>query len=403
MAAEPENETGGVDLKAADKALKEARKKLKKYRTWGKLSKKSSEVKETKAVGVPLENGEDPFLNNLARCGYQNMILHHTSSDCTQSGSYLPAFQQQKSLDLKVFNVCVRNEVGMLLDVTNENCKEGASNHETLHSLRQIAMDKKLRDSTRKIYYDGCEWKVVKKMERRTEGGGILIAITRKAPSLVKEGFFKEYEGATPYWQQYDGAVKTETFFYDPQSCHNVEVGGEYQVCSDKALYDVVCTESKSPYTTQEEWDAQAAAIMGWKCTVTDLPDQYNAVIKVVHEDGKEVTATIAITALVKEDAGDTALFMGELGQFILKAELDLYDTKGRVCRGKNVQPLASEWIAICEFFGQSEEAGFSEFLDYDEEENAALWAMWKDPIKNQLQAWLNDEKEFGDLGFGAD
>lgn len=403
MAAEPENETGGVDLKAADKALKESRKKMKKYKTWGKLTKKHPEEKEHKAAGAPLASGEDPFLNSLAKCGYQNMILHHTSSDCTQSGSYLAAFQQQKSLDTKTFNVCVKDELGFLLPVDNENCVQGASNHTTLHSLRKIAMDKKLRDKTRKIYFEGREWKVVKKMERRTEGGGVIIAITRKAPSLVKDGYFKEYEGAKPYWQQYDGAVKTESYFYDPQSCHNVEVGGDYQVCTDKALYDTLGIESNSPFTTQEEWDNTANQIMGWPCKVTELPDTYNAVIEVTHEDGNVVNATIPITALVKEDAGDTALFMGELGQFILKAELDLYDTKGRVCRGKNVQPLASEWIAICEFFGQSEEAGFAEFLDYDEEENAPLWNLWQDPIRAKLEEWLSEEKDYGELGFGAD
>lgn len=409
MAAE---DLGGVDFKALEAAKKEAQKNMQKYKVWSKYTKVNKKHKKHKACAKTLASGNNPLIKAMEKCGYHDVVFHHTPTGVAQAGSYRAAWKDQLTVSADEFDICVPDIEGFLLDAANENCMAGCSNMQTLELLRNIAKDAELRKTTLKMAWGGYGWKVIKKEERKSDGGAILIGLTTKLSPLLKDNYFKLYdnwENMCDYWQLYkDGEAVENEFTYCPKDCFDVEVGGKYTVMTSRKEFDALGLSSHTPFTTQEEWDAMCRNTLGWDCEVTGFNDAgdgwvgYNVSIEVTHSDGNKVSAVVPVRALRRKDAGDTAIFLAEVGQFVFKAEMDLFENKGHVERGKQMQPLVAEWTSIAYHFG-SDEHGFADFLDYDEEENEGCWDQWKP----EIQAWLTEREnageEYGDLGFGME
>jgi len=410
MAAE---DLGGVDLKAADIAKKEKQKGMKKFKVWSKYTKVNHKHKKHKACAKTLASGNNPLVKAMEKCGYHDIVFHHTPTGIAQAGSYRAAWKDQLSVSADEFDVCVPDIDGFLLPASDEkNCMADQSDAKTLELLRKIAKDAEERKKTLKMAWGGYGWKVIKREERKSDGGAILIGLTRKYNSLLKDGYFKLYdnwENMCDYWQLYnEGEAVENEFSYCPKDVFDVEVGGKYSVMSSKKDFDALGLSSHTPFTTQEEWDTMCHNTLGWECTVTEFHDAgdgwvgYNVTIEVTHGDGNVVSHVVPIRALRKEDGGDTAIFLGEVGQFVFKAEMDLFENKGHVERGKQMQPLAAEWTSIVYHFG-GDEYGFADFLDYEEEENEGCWDSWKPEIQAWLTTMENEEKDYGDLGYGME
>lgn len=370
---------GGVDLKAADKAAKEAAKALKKYKVWNKYVAKKPQHKEHNLGTGNLKSGNHPLVAALERCGYHSIIMHHDATGVDQWGSYLPAFLSQLKTDAKTFNIRVADESGFLLPAEDENCQMNCSNYDTYATLRAIAKDAEARKKCVKVPLNGHMWKVVRKLERKAEGGAVLCALTRKQEPIVSAGYFEMQDEAQgcPYWQKYDGATPvTDDYKYKPSECHDVVEGGKYTIMTDKEEFTALGLASSTPFTTQEAWDEMCRNVLGWECTVVSIYDGgdgwegYNVNIQVDQGEGNVVDAVVPIRALRKENDGDTALFLGEVGQFIWKAEMDLFPNKGYNERGKNIQPLVGEFAGIVyNYCNDERHFGDWEWIDEDDED----------------------------------
>lgn len=108
----------------------------------------------------------------MEKCGYHDIVFQHTPTGVAQAGSYRAAFADQLSVSADEFNVCVPDIDGFLLDASDEkNCMAGCSDTATLDLLRNIAKDAKLRKETLKMAWGGYGWKVIKREERKSDGG----------------------------------------------------------------------------------------------------------------------------------------------------------------------------------------------------------------------------------------
>jgi len=385
---------------------------LKKHKVWSKYTKKNPKHKAHKACCKNLKSGNHPLVKALENCGYQDVVIFHSPTEASQAGSYRPAFLDQLTIGDEVFNVVVKDEAGFLLPPDNENCLSGCSDKATLKKMREVVQDDEARKAYNTCPFGGYGWKVATS-GLRGETGGYVIATTVKQDSLVKDGYFQLYDDAqgADYWQKYvDGVADANDYSYKPSDVFDVEVGGEYTIMSDKAKFDALGVSSHSPFTTQEAWDQMCHDLLGWDCKVTGHNDAgdgwagYNVDVEVTHNDGTKVTGVIPMRALRKDQPGKTALMLGEVGQFVFKAEMALHETKTHKERASAnmINPLVAEWVSIIGNYA-GDELGYGEFLDYEEEDNAALWNNWNPLIQAYLQEQIDNDVDYADLGFSAE
>lgn len=391
-------------------ALAEGDEKLKKWKIWSKYTKKKPNHKEHCLETANLKSGNHPLVAALERCGYHDIVFHHDATHIDQWGSFLPAYNSQLTISADPFHIRVPDESGFLLPADDENCMQNCDNYQAFAKLREIAKDGEKREKCTKIAYDNHLWKVVRKLERKASGGAVLVALTRRRDPIVTEGYYKAWDDqkGCNYWQKYDGATAiADDYKYDPKECHDVKEGEEYHVLTDTKLFTDLGLEAKTPFTTQAAWDEMCKNVLGWKVKVVSFVDGANVNVKVDQGDGVVVDAAIPIRSLRKEKPGDTALFLGEVGQFIFKAEVDLFENKGYVERGKNVQPLCSEWSNIIDTFS-AEERHFGDWdwisdLADDEEAWNAKAGHLKQGIQDFIWGKINEEFEYDDLGLGME
>jgi len=404
---------GGVDLRAADKAAKAEAAKNKKYKVWKNYTKKKPQHKEHTAGAKNLGSGNHPLVAALERCGYHDIVIHHDNTGVAQAGSFRPAFGDQLTINMDDFDVRVPDETGFLLPPEHEECLQGCNNANALKTLREIATDGEKRKALKKLAYDGYAWKVVKKLERTSDGGGIIAACARKRQSIVKDGYFKLHDAnqGADYWQLYDGpnAVDGE-YSYKPSDVHNVTVGEEYHVITNKNEFDALGISSHTPFTTQEKWDEDARNCLGFPVKVTGIYDAgdgwegYNVNVEVQQPDDKKYEAVVPIRCLRKEDSGDTVLFLGEVGQFIFKMELDLFAAKGFNERGKQVQPLFAEFAGIVNNFCQDDKHyGDWDWVDHEDEDLQAEFVNMKPEIQAFIDGHIEAETDYADLGLALE
>lgn len=404
---------GGVDLRAADKAAKAEAAKNKKFKVWKAYTKKKPQHKDHGVGAKNLASGNHPLVAALERCGYHDIVFHHDSTGVAQAGSFRPAFGDQLTINAEDFDVRVPDETGFLLPPEHEECMQGCNNLTTLKTLREIAVDAEKRKACKKIAFDGYAWKVVKKLERTSDGGGIIAACAKKRKSIVKDNYFKLHDDGQgcDYWQLYDGPVAVDgKFSYKPLDVFDVEVGGEYHCINSKTEFDALGISSHSPFTTQEKWDEDARNCLGFPVKVTghydggDGWDGYNVIVQAQHGEGVTYEAVIPIQCLRKEDAGDTLLLLGEVGQFIFKMELDLFANKGYNERGKQVQPLFAEFAGIVNNFCQDDKHyGDWDWVDHDDDDAEAEFSGLNPAIQAFIDGHIEAETDYADLGYALE
>jgi len=403
---------GGVDLKKADEAHKAAAKKLKKFKVWKNYVKKKPNHKEHNAGAANLASGNHPLVAALERCGYHDIVIYHDATHTAQCGSFRPAFNDQLDINTDTFDVRVPDETGFLLPPEDENCMQNCNNLDTIATFRKIATDAEARKECKKLPFDGYAWKVIRKNERTSDGGAVMACCAKKRKSIVKEGYYKLHDDnqGCDYWQKYDGATPvTEDYSYKPVDVFDVKVGETYVCGHSKTEFDALGISSHSPFTTQEDWDERARNCLGFPCKVTAIYDGgdgwagYNVTVQVQQGENTVDDLVIPIRMLQKEDPGDTVLFMGELGMFILKAEMDLFACKGYNERGKALQPLMAEFASIVQNFCQDDRhfGDFTDWMDHDDDDAEKEFQNLKPAIQEFIDKNLaDDDFQYENLGY---
>lgn len=325
-------------------------------------------------------------------------MLIHSPTGVGQAGSYRAAYFDQKMPMVENFDVYATDEQGFVLPRDDENTMKDCSNLNTIAEFHEKSKSAEILKMN-KMAFEGLGWKVVNKQQRDGDKGGMLAAQCTKKPLNVKPGYFLlQDENGADYWQKYaDGAAVDGDFTYEPAVAFDVVAGGKYFVLNDQTKFDSFATKSGTPYDGNT-WADLSRDVLGWEVTVesivtdSDWPN-YNCVVKVQHEEGgPEKTHTIPIRALCTEDEGATALFFGEVGMWILSAELALYPCDGYADRGKSMQPLVSEFKGVLEALSGLDDMGYMEVVDAEDDEEYYN-------LKGDIQAWCTEATTEWDYG----
>jgi len=358
--------------------VQEQKIKLKKYKSLKKLKKKhsgDSELLEIKAfAAADATTGEHPLMDVLHKCGYKNVMLIHGATGVGQAGSYRAAYQTQASPDMGTFDVLVQDQQGFMLPKEDENTLRDQSCLNSITLFREKSKEGVLAMSNQ-LAWEKRGWKVVKKIARAGDQGGMLAARVVKKNELLKDGYFlAQDDNGADYWQLYqDGAPVDGSYSYTPRDCCDVAAGMKCYVTDDQTILDAVALKSGTPYD-ESTWAELSHDVLGWEVTVQSIVEDsdwpgYNVIVSVQHEEGgAEKTHTVPIRALRKEDDGPTALFMGEVGMWILSAELALFPTGGYADRGQNMQPIVSEFKGLLETLAGQDDLGYMEVVDGEED-----------------------------------
>jgi len=375
------------DLKALDAAAKEKAKSLKKHKTMKRLKKKhvgENELLCIKAHAAADPNtGEHPLIALLHQCGYKNVMLIHGPTGICQAGSYRAAYQSQMTPTEDVFDVPSVDESNKALPRDHESVMKDQTNKATLDMFHELTKTGgPALQALTKIAWEKRGWKVVNKQAKDGDKGGMIACQTTKDNDLCREGYYF----VNDYWVFYndDGIADAENYYADPAGAYEVEAGTMCKVMLDKTAFDAEAIASGTTFN-QETWDELCHDVLGQNVTVDEILTDHeypNYNVKVTTEEGK--THEVPIKALRRDDDGQTALFIGEAGQWILTAELALFPEKGFTDRGKNVQPLVSEFKGILEALSQLDEIGFMEVVDPEEDEDYAN-------LLPLIQKWCNE------------
>jgi hypothetical protein len=366
-----------------------------KYKSIKSLKKQNGDLLEVKVTAPPGGDGEHPLLAVLKKCGYKNCMITHGELGITQAGAYQPAYLNQRSMKEDPFDVYVRDEAGFVLPRDNDNVLKDQTNLNTILNFRaasKAGMAEMLK--TKSIAWEERNWKVVKRLARDGDKGGMLACTTVKMQSILQDNYFLlQDENGADYWQLYEnGAPKDGAYTYVPAECMEVKAGEKYYVCLDQTVLDSVATKSGTPYDANT-WAELSRDCLGWEVSVeavimdSDWPG-YNVLVNVEHTEGGDVKQhVLPIRALRKMDPDATALFMGEIGHWILTAELQLFTTGGKKERGKSIQPLVSEFKGVMETIGGQDDLGWMDVFGDDEDD----FAMYH----QGLQTWMTENQDF--------
>jgi len=334
---------------------------------------------EVKAVAANQADGQHPLIVLLEQCGYKNVMLTHGGNGVTQAGSWRSAYQDQRSLDADPYDVFVSDEAGFVLPREDDNVLKDQTNVNTIMDFREKSKAMSSFLKMKSIAWEKRSWKVVNRQPRDGDKGGMIACSTVKTVEPVKAGYFLlQDENGADYWQLYqDGVAVENQYTYTPRDCYDVVAGEKYVVTINQSELDDVATKSGTPYDANT-WPELSRDCLGWEVTVVRIIEDsdwpgYNVEVNVQHTEGGEVkTHTLPIRALRKRDPEATTLMMGEIGMWVLTAELQLFPADGYNCRGKSIQPLVSEFKGILETLCQFDDAGYMEVLDAEDDEDVA-------------------------------
>jgi len=364
----------GQDLKALDAKNKAASKKLKKHKTIKRLKKKhegDNEFYEIKAFAAADGSGEHPLLALLHQCGYKNCMLIHGPTGHGQAGSYRAAYQDQLMPSQDVFDVPSTDEAGFVLPRDHEATMKDQTNLATIQLLHDTSKaGQQAMLPITKIAWEKRGWKVVNKQARDGDKGGMLACTATKDKDLKKEGYFQLADETADYWQLYENGVAVENAYsYVPRDCFDVEVGAKYMVTASQTDFDSDATKSGTPYDAAT-WADLSHDVLGQEVTVDSIVEDsdwpgYNVMVTTATGASHQ----IPIRSLRIKDDGSTALFLGEIGMWILSAELALFPENGYADRGKNVQPLVSEFKGVLEGIAAIDDLGYMEVVDGEDDD----------------------------------
>lgn len=363
---------------------------MKKYKTIKKLKKKfdgEGELLEVPAFAAAGDDGNHPLMAILHQCGYQNVMLIHGELGTCQAGSWRTEYGSQLQPNMETYDVPATGEDGFVLDREHDSVLKDQSNLATILMFREKskAGQQALMPVT-KIAYEGVGWKVVNKQARAGDKGGMLAAQAVKTREPLKEGWFQNADENGDYWQLWvDGVADNDNYSYTPSAGFDVVEGQKYLVTDNRTTFDAVATKSGTPYV-EATWPTLCHDVLGQEVTVNNIVNDsdwpgYN--VNVTTETG--ATHQIPIRALRVKDEGQTALFMGEVGMFILTAEMKLFADDGHSERGRTIQPLVSEFKGVCEALCQADDLGFMEVVDPEDDERFYN-------LQPDIQAWCTEK-----------
>lgn len=352
-----------ADLKEADRLKKEKQKSLKKYKAARKIKKKNPDAFKMGPNQVcyydyndqsTWEFAKHPMIASLEKCGYKDIMFIHTPTGQRQMASYVASKQDQKNL-MGAYTILEYDESGTL---QLEGGQSVNSDAEQVQSFAAASKGKEF-EKWETFLFDGTKWKCVRKFPKNGDVGGYMACSARVPRPLTAEGWITGVEGTHMYWQAVDGEgnpVGEPT--WDPQS--RVEVGMEVGVTKDKDFFFNAISPHTNHYT-DATWDEHQKAVLGkQKGTVVAIEENRN--IAKVEIDG--ATWSVPTECLLTVPEGDTGLLMAEVGQYVFTAQIDLFDTHTHAGRGKQINPILSEFSGIAEAMANmEEEVGWTEML----------------------------------------
>jgi len=326
-----------------------------------------------------------PFCDFLHSAGYHSVMLIHPQARVTQFGSYEVQTQDQKQCNNETYYVFAQDEGGYVITDKNDPSTGVVDEFAQIQNF----LDKLSNDNTarelRKMYFDGTKWTVVKRFARNSDDcGAMVFCKAKKTNKIDLPGWSSRAAGEHMCWQQYssDGTPQGEAT-WDPQI--DLKIGDELVMTRDQDFF----FNAMGPHTGYYDdatWDLHKKQTLGQKCKVLEVLENYNiAKVEIILEDAGKVEWHVPGECLYKEEAGETILLMAELGQYVLSAQVNLYDTATHNARSRNVNPIVTEITSMITTMTEVEDTGMLDCTRNEGFEN----------LKLEIQTWQTNNADW--------
>jgi len=387
-----------ADMKAAAKASKKASKNRQNYLTTSQ-AKESVEGFETGPFEYPYFDYNDantwgslhhPFCTFMAECGYHSIQVVHSKTGQLAFGTYVTEKQNQLQLAAAPYYV-----FGVDLDgsvITDKESQETTYIESEMNEITKFIEKSQSEADMRSLtgmYYQNEKWKKVRNQERNGDNGGVSVMRGKKRRNLNTAGWSSRVESGHMCWQQYDadGTPYGEAT-WDPQV--DIEAGMKACVTKDSDFFYAAMGPHTGFYD-DASWDQHNKEILGRPVTVIEVKEnKHVALVETTLYDevakaDKVVQWHVPGECLEGEPAGDTLLFLGEVGQFVYVAQMDLFPSDTHNMRSKNPNPLFSEWVSLMNSLSENgDDMGFHN-CERDDRDNL-------NPI---ISGWMAENSEW--------
>lgn len=320
-------------------------------------------------------NANHPFCEFMGSCGYHSIQVVHTKTGTLAFGSYVVEKQNQLQVAADPYYAYAIDVDGSV--ITNKESPETKLVTE-MDGLQEFVAKSQSEASFRSflgMMYQQTKWKKVRNQERDTDKGGVSVMRGKKRRNLNTPGWSSKVENGHMSWCQYDSeGTPFGEATWDPQV--EIEAGMKACVTKDSEFF----YNAMGPHTNyynNETWDQHVKEILGRSVNVVEvLENKHIALVETqiydpATKDDKTVQWHVPGECLEGEPEGDTLLFLGEVGQFIYIAQMNLFGTDTHNPRSKNPNPLFSEYVSLINGLNDmGEDMGFHGADRVDEDGN---------------------------------
>lgn len=379
-----------ADLKAAAKASKKAAKNRQNYLTISS-AKDTVEGSEIGPFDFPYydynnadtwNNANHPFCGFMAACGYHSVQIIHRPTGELACGSYVVEKQNQLGLAAAPYYVYAQDVDGSVItDQAHAETKYVENEMDALNEFVAKSQSEAEMRTLTGMYYQGERWKKVRNQERGGDNGGVSVMRGKKRVNLNTPGWSSRKESGHMCWQQFDAdGTPFGEATWDPQ----VEIVNGMTALVTKCSTSFY--EAMGPHEgfySNDTWDQHVKEILGRKVTVVEvLENKHIALCETTFFDNgadKTVQWHVPGECLEGEPAGDTLLFLAEVGQFLYVAQMNLFPTATHNARSKNPNPLFSEWVALSQGLCENGDDSGSHNCEREDVEN----------LKPTISGWM--------------
>lgn len=329
-------------------------------------------------------NIHHPLVKNLEACGYHDIMIIHYPSKTRQHGSYVLRHQDIKSTRQGDYTLWAQDESGFVITDESDDNNIKTNCHQALDDLAAGKIG-------RKVCFAGEKWTVKKNNKRTGDVGAWIGACAKLRAAPHKSGWSYWQDGSGWVWQAHDAVGNPQgDGIRDPQV--NIEVGKEYYVTKDPTeFYNAMGPHGA--YYNEATWKEQERHCLGWKAKVLDIVENgHIAMCEIQHDeddDSTKKTYGVATECLQVENAGETGLFIAHVGQYMLCAQIDLFETATHLPRSANFPPLASEFALLVEKLAEVDNVGWFEVPAESNESLHPKIQKWQS--ENQDWTWDDD------------
>lgn len=382
-------------MKSADKASKKAAKNRQNYLTIS-AAKDNVEGSDTGPFDFPFYdysdantwgNANHPFCSFMAECGYHSVQIIHKPTSELAVGSYVLEKQNQLGLGGNYYVYAQDVDGSVIIDQASPETKWVETEMEALNEFVEKSQSETTMRSFTGMYYQQERWKKVRNQERNGDNGGVSVQRGKKRVNLNTAGWSSRLEGTHMCWQQYDAeGTPFGDATWDPQV--DIEVGMTALVTKDStAFYNAMGPHEA--YYTNDTWDQHIKEILGRKVTVLEVLENKHVARcqTTIFDQGEDkvVEWHVPGECLQGEPAGDTLIFLAEVGQFIYVAQMNLFPTLTHNARSKNPNPLFSEWVALIQNFCENGDDMGSHNCERED----------VDKLKPAISAWMANNADW--------